>query len=518
MLGKRKPQPDLFDVGNVYPLALNPKSFHAQLASAGRRLFDDETFAEIYCNNNGRPSVPPSLLALTVLLQNEAGVSDEEAIERTRYDLRWAAVLGRLAGEPLCAKSTLQLFRTHLLLHSKVMAVFSASIVEAKRSGLLKGKALRVAIDTRPITGRGQVEDTINLIATAIRQVAVVLAKQKKLKMNDWLQANGLSRYSASSIKAAGDIDWSDSAERNKFLSVLVNDAREVLALASTGGEEAIQSAELLSQILIQDIEPVEPTEIEGEDGSRIVQGTASGRVPSVTDPEQRHGRKSKSKVFIGHKASIATDIDSQIIVAIEVIPGNAGDSTGALELVKQAEANTDLNVDETIGDCAYGGANTRASFAEAGRTLHAKVPAEADRGMFPKRAFTIDLVNNTVTCPEGITSTSYRMDAAGGKTFTFGNACQSCPLKIYCTTSQKSRTLHVHPKEALIQQARDYQHSPHGKAHLRQRVVVEHRLARLAQLGIGQARYVGRQKTQFQLVIAATIANLRRTWNWEAV
>ncbi len=40
-------------------------------------------------------------------------------------------------------------------------------------------------------------------------------------------------------------------------------------------------------------------------------------------------------------------------------------------------------------------------------------------------------------------------------------------------------------------------------------RVVVEHRLARLVQLGIRQARYFGRVKTKFQLYLAATVVNL---------
>ena len=40
-------------------------------------------------------------------------------------------------------------------------------------------------------------------------------------------------------------------------------------------------------------------------------------------------------------------------------------------------------------------------------------------------------------------------------------------------------------------------------------RVVVEHRLARLVQLGIRQSRYFGRVKTRFQLYLAATVANL---------
>ena len=98
MIGKRTPQVPLFEVGNVFDLKLAAASFHAQLAHAAPRLFADQDFADFYNTKIGRPSVPPSLLALTLLLQHEAGVSDEEAIERTAYDLRWAAVLRKEAG------------------------------------------------------------------------------------------------------------------------------------------------------------------------------------------------------------------------------------------------------------------------------------------------------------------------------------------------------------------------------------------------------------------------------------
>ena len=37
----------------------------------------------------------------------------------------------------------------------------------------------------------------------------------------------------------------------------------------------------------------------------------------------------------------------------------------------------------------------------------------------------------------------------------------------------------------------------------------MEHRLARLVQLGMRQARYFGRAKTLFQLLMTATVANL---------
>ena len=59
------------------------------------------------------------------------------------------------------------------------------------------------------------------------------------------------------------------------------------------------------------------------------------------------------------------------------------------------------------------------------------------------------------------------------------------------------------------MRQARALQQSEAFSEYRQRRVVVEHRLARLVQLGIRQSRYFGRAKTKFQLYLAATVANL---------
>ena len=66
-----------------------------------------------------------------------------------------------------------------------------------------------------------------------------------------------------------------------------------------------------------------------------------------------------------------------------------------------------------------------------------------------------------------------------------------------------------IHPQEALLQEARALQQSAAYDEYRTRRVVAEHRLARLVQLGIRQSRYFGRAKTKFQLYLAATVANL---------
>jgi hypothetical protein len=520
MLGKRQAQRDLFDVGNVFPVTLDPASFHGQLAHAADRLFRDEDFAAFYAEGVGRSSTPPSLLALMTLLQHEGGGSDLEAVRRTAYDLRWAAIMQRTAGVPLCAKSTFQLFRAHLILHDGVRQVFEQSIAEARRAGLLKGGALRVALDTKPILGRGAVEDTYNLLSTGIQQLVHALAAAVGQEPETWAQACDLGRYFGSSVKGSADLDWADPEARNQFLAEIVTDARRLLRLAgpALAGDQAgavREGAALLAQLLLQDV--VETPD--GADGRKaaIKEGTAPERIPSATDPEQRHGRKSQSKRFTGHKASVAVDVESQLILDANVLAGSAGDASEALPQVERVEATTGQPVAAALGDCAFGGGETRQAFAAAGRELVAKVPQESDNGgLFPKRAFVIDLAQHTVTCPGGQTSGRFSTAKDGGKTFHFGAVCQACPLRAHCTTAAGGRTVAVHAQEALLQEARAAQATPAGRERLRPRVVVEHRLARLGQLGVGQARYRGRQKTRFQLLILAAIANLRWTWNWK--
>ena len=96
----------------------------------------------------------------------------------------------------------------------------------------------------------------------------------------------------------------------------------------------------------------------------------------SAHDPEMRHG----------HKASVAVDTDSQVITAVDVLPGNASDNVGALEMVERSEEGTGSEVEETIGDVAYGDGGTRQSFADAGRILIAKLPSGRSAGASPRR------------------------------------------------------------------------------------------------------------------------------------
>src|SRR5215212_7226161 len=159
MLGKRGPQRGLFEADTAYGAFVGRDSFYGWLASQRGELFRDEEFAGLYVLDNGRPSVPPSLLATALVLQTYDGVSDDEAKQRADYDLRWKVALGvELDARPF-AKSTLQEFRAQLIVHEQAAAIFRASLELAKRRGKFRTpggqRKLTVALDTTNILGRG---------------------------------------------------------------------------------------------------------------------------------------------------------------------------------------------------------------------------------------------------------------------------------------------------------------------------------------------------------------------------
>jgi len=521
MLGKRSAQRGMFEADTLYSEFVGRRTFYGYLASQRYELFHDADFGGLYCQDNGRPSVPPSLLATALVLQTYDGVSDDEATRRAAFDLQWKVALGVEVNVRPFAKSTLQEFRAQLILNEQVRAIFQRSLELAKRRGVWKkGHApearqqIKLALDTTHILGRGAVRDTYNLLADGILQVLRGLARLIRCELFEVAEELGCTRYvQGPSLKGQAEVDWTDPQARQRFLAEIVADAEQLLEVVrgtrasleagSTQDNELVASAEVLARILAQDIE-------RDDNGPRLKRGVAPDRLISVHDPEMRHGRKSSSHRFNGHKAQVAVDTESQLITAVEVLAGNAADAEQALAVVEASEAATDCQIEEVLGDCAYGSGETRAEFAEAGRTLIAKVPDVRNQGYFAKTDFTIDLEAGTCHCPNQQITSDFRSAKAGGGMFVFATeTCAACPLRAQCTRGRSGRTVHVHPQEALLQQARAFQKSPAFAEFRRRRQVVEHRIARLVQLGIRQARGVGRASTLFQVCLAAAVANL---------
>ena len=523
MLGKRSPQGTLFTVENRLRKKVGQESFYVFLADHRHELFRDEDFAMLYCSDNGRTSVPPSLLAIALLLQAFDRTSDQEATERAQFDQRWQLTLGISDDEVPFAKSTLCLFRNQLIVHKEAKLIFHKGIEYLRKQGFVKRHKIRLALDTTPIFGKGAVQDTFNMLAEGLRQLLWVLAHLASQKPEEFARLHDFGRYAEPSFKGAWSINWDNEKERQTVLDSLVADCGRILTIASSTlseypaesqqANQILEASELLSKLLAQDVRRTDTGKAE------IIDGVAKDRIVSVHDPEMRHGHKNATQRFDGYKASLSVETESQMIADVDVLPANAHDNTNAPILVAESAKNLDAPVEGVLGDGAYGSVEARLDAQAGGYTLTAPVGQLPQNGRFTKDDFVIDLENETVTCPTSqICSTWYEQRTKTKRGTTFKNKCfmfsvaqcGSCPLRSGCVRPDASRrTISVHEHEELLQQAKAFQRTDEYRTIYRQRVVAEHRIARLIRLGVRKARYFGSTKVLFQLAMAAAVANL---------
>ena len=79
---------ELMDAAALVGHLVRPGTVYALLAEHRHRLFPDEMFADLFASGRGRPSVPADVIATVMILQQLEGLSDRDAIEALRADLR----------------------------------------------------------------------------------------------------------------------------------------------------------------------------------------------------------------------------------------------------------------------------------------------------------------------------------------------------------------------------------------------------------------------------------------------
>ncbi len=146
MLGVDSGQRSLFDADLAVEELLNEGSFYEVLYRLGPRLLLDEEFSECYDVTTRRPSVPPSRMFKPVLLQAYEDLSDRKAIERMAF--------GR----------------------------FVEGLLE---TGVIPADGVQL-VDSSAIWGRGTVQDTYNLIGSAVRKVLGVTARRRTRSPERW--------------------------------------------------------------------------------------------------------------------------------------------------------------------------------------------------------------------------------------------------------------------------------------------------------------------------------------------
>lgn len=278
----------------------------------------------------------------------------------------------------------------------------------------------------------------------------------------------------------------------------------------------------------------------------------------STVDPQARHGHKTASRGFDGYKGHIGVDPDSELVISTTVSAGNAGDASVAEDLiadlldehsehpeeaspagrgsdgqaaspVHSASSHDDVDGEgdgasgnsgecgdsaSVYGDNAYGTGPFHDRLHRAGIVDKCKTQQPvAAAGMFTKDRFDIDLEQDTVTCPAGVSAPIRRGKNHTG-TARFARACTGCPLREQCTRSAAGRTVQVGADEQQLADARRRQRDPDWVADYRAtRPKVERKIGHLMRRRHGgrRARVRGTEKVAADFALLAAAVNLAR-------
>jgi len=218
-----------------------------------------------------------------------------------------------------------------------------------------------------------------------------------------------------------------------------------------------------------------------------------------------RFGRKSRTRVFAGYKRHIAVDADiPQLICDAEVLAANRPEHEAAAPLLNRLSVSFELT--EVQLDRGYLPSEALHDHRAKGVTVVSKPPAPRSGKRFSKWDFDVDFDNETATCPAGV-----EVPLRLGRVTTFrATSCRTCELRKQCITDKAHcGQVHFHPHEQFHREMADELGTPEGRAKRRERVVVEHTLARVSAIQGNRARFRGRDKTQFDLERAAVVNNL---------
>lgn len=463
-------------------------TIYAFLADHRKELFKDEDFADLFPSDRGRPSIPVDVICSVMVLQALEGLSDRDAIRALRTRIDWKVACGLALDDPGFDFTNLTYWRGRLRNSERPERILDAVRAVVEETGVLKKKHRR-ALDSTILDDSVATQDTVTQIISAVRRVRNEIPRLGRVEL----------RHDYSTAQKPV-IDWSVPQERDRLVSLLVDDATALLGVV---GDDELDSdqADAVGMLALVAAQDVEPGKTEGT--WRIARRVVKDRVISVVDPEARHGHKSVSVRKDGFKAHLCVEPDTGIVTGASITPANAPDGPAGVVLIRKEPADL-----EVLADSAYGSGATRVELkAKRHRLVIKPMPSHpAVKGGLRRDEFSVDHAARRVTCPAGHVARLSRSGVA-----TFAPHCGQCPLRPRCTNA-KARSFTVGPNDAELVAARAAWRDPDVTAtYRRHRPMAERSISWLVAKGNRRLRYRGVERNNAWLQVRVAALNLRR-------
>lgn len=218
MLGKSDPNVELLDAAALCRQLVPERSVYAFLADHRAELFPDELFQDLFLSGRGRPSLTGHLIASAMVLKELEGLSDRQAADALRCDIRWKVATGLPLDHPGVHYTVFTYWRTRLNNSKRPERIREAVAEVIKSTGVLNNRNRR-ALDSTLLDDAVATQDTVTQLVAAIRRVRKLIPPTAAVEVE-------AHDYDSTAKPVCA---WDDPQARQALISGLVNDAVRIL-------------------------------------------------------------------------------------------------------------------------------------------------------------------------------------------------------------------------------------------------------------------------------------------------
>jgi transposase len=481
---------------------LIPEDHYLRKAKVGIDFacFRDEV-RDCYSPDMGRGAEDPVRMIKLEILQFQYRLSDREVIAQAQVNVAFRFFLDLSLESALPVPSLLSQFRSRLG-EGRHRQLFDNIVSQARAKGLVKDRL--------------RIKDATHIIANIAIPSTIALVAKTRDRLLDSVRPYASRQVEAEVEKARQIREATADLKNEERLMQRVAHLREIVVWADG-----------LQQLLIPISEASDPNLVRFDEALAVTHKVLADRenpdgedrLLSVVDSDARTGQH--QGFFDGYLLDISMDADSELITALNVLPGN-GDEAGDAEVLIQAEEQAHQNDIEqlSIDGIGWRGKVLRTLSDPEGLNVDVYVPPRdrpSDGDRFTPDDFTLNEAGTTLTCPAGQqTSARYRNTSDTGWKFEFTRTrCANCELRNLCVPQlpqKKGRSVIKNEYQADYDAAREKatteRYARVRKLHPR----VERKLSDVMNNHGGRrARYRGWGKVKIQSLLAAMASNIKR-------
>ena len=537
MFRKRDPQVNLFVTSALVP-PVKAQRLQASWAEVFRHrglpLIDEETFAPLYCQDNGRPNRPVEVVFGVLLLKDMFGLTDAETLEQLEFNLLWHHALHLTPEEAHLCQKTLHNFRAALMEHDLIQVAFAATTDRILKA--LGTEVSRQRLDSTHVVSNIAVLTRLGLFCETIR-VFLSRLRVEHPRLYGRVPQGLRGRYVKQDGNATGYKD-ARSTDGRRRLGVCARDVYRLCELLRGTTAKTLEEYALLQRLLQDQCDVVKKKQRPARDDD----DAGEGRVPVVLkaakdvsgaslqsphDPDATYsGHKGK-----GYEVQVAEtchqDNAVEVITHVEVTDACVSDARATVPTL-EALAARDLQPEELVADTAYGSGDNAVEAERLGTELISPVSgsagavaeaASADRPLTPTD-FQVDMrPEEPAVCPAGHFSTAQAsIDAHPHRLeVTFDRpTCEGCALFHRCPArlnrAKDGYVLTVDLKAANLERRRRAQASGEFKQRYAIRAGSEATNSELKRRHLlGSLRVRGRPRVELAVHLKALACNIKR-------